>query len=330
MAGAFRYGKEGRMTTRTFATMSVFRSRLLLTAGLAACVGVMVGAGTAFAHNIPTTSLFFQMTGVACAPQCGGNLNETPSFTTQNGPTVDKGEALLEGAGNNAFVSGFSDFGRAGVFAHVETEAQQHGNGIMLAVAAARWIDFVTPTSPTLPAGTPVQVTASFGMDGIANASGGFFSPSGNPNAAGITATWIFNSFMFSDFEFSPELCAGDPSQIACGVLPPGTPFHSDGTMTFNLEVGQTFIFTGQLQVVATADSFASEDGAFASSSVDTDASRTGEFFLQPLGDFTLVTASGHDYSPTGVPSSPVPQPAALILVGLGAATLGVLRRRRE
>jgi hypothetical protein len=180
MAGAFRYGKEGRMTTRTFATMSVFRSRLLLTAGLAACVGVMVGAGTAFADNIPTTSLFFQMTGVACAPECGPHLNETPSFTTQNGPTVDKGEALLEGAGNNAFVSGFSDFGRSGVFAHLETEAQQHGNGLMLAVVAARWIDFVTPASPTLPAGTPVQVTASFGMDGIANASGGFLSAAGS------------------------------------------------------------------------------------------------------------------------------------------------------
>lgn len=315
------------MTTRTFATVRVF---VLLTAGLAACFGAIPGIGTAFAANIPTTSLFFQMTGVACAPQCGPNLNETPSFTTQNGPTVDNGEALLGGAGNNAFVSGFSDFGKAGVLAHVETEAQQHGNGQMLAVAAARWTDFVTPTSPSLPAGTAVQVKATFGMQGIADVSGGSLSPSGNPNAAGISATWIFISFMFTDFEFSPELCAGDPSQIGCGVLPAGIDFQSDGTAIFNLEIGQTFAFNGQLQVVATAGSFAAEDGAFASSSVTSDASHTGQFFLQPLGDFTLVTASGHDYSPTGVPSSSAPQPTAAMLVGLGAAILAVLRRPRR
>jgi hypothetical protein len=57
------------------------------------------------------------------------------------------------------------------------------------------------------------------------------------------------------------------------------------------------------------------------------DAANTFRFTIDPLGDFSYITASGNSYL-TQTPPPPVPEPATLVLVGVGLAA-GARRRRR-
>jgi len=73
-------------------------------------------------------------------------------------------------------------------------------------------------------------------------------------------------------------------------------------------------------------------DTAISSCSFDGDALHTSTATLQPLGDFTLVAASGHDYSAPVTPPASAPEPGTLALVvsGLVPAALSLRRRKAQ
>ena len=269
------------------------------------------------------------MQGTVCAHDCGRAFDQTLSFTTNNAPTVDPLEVLLGGANNNAFVSGVSDFGHARVLAETDTFSTGPGNASMLAASAAIWTDYFTINS-ALAAGTVVQAMASIDMEGITDVSEGAIGPDGGPLANRTDAFWSFFASMQnlnnpSDYGF---LCA-DWQDPVC-LLPPNVPFGSHRAVTFNLVVGDVTEITGLMQVVAGSGTLANVPGEVASASVISAADHSAHFFLQPLGDFTLVSASGHDYLPSAASPAPdvVPEPTSMLLVGSGVAAMLVRRRR--
>lgn len=294
---------------------------------VALCVGSIGEIRTALAD--PVTSLFFQMQGTVCAPQCGAPLNVTFNPSTNNGPTSDPIEVLLGGAGNNASVSGFADFGHLGVLAEADTQAMTAGSGSLSALASASFTEPLTVTSSTLAPGTIVTAMAVVGMDGIAQVSGGTLSP--EPRQAVTSAQWNFFASMrdLSNPTNSVSICLD--SLVACdppgGLLGPNVPFEVTEPFVFTFEVGETPTIEGQLLAGATAGSAALGDGAFASQSVTSFAFHTANFYLQPLDDFTLVSASGHDYSLPA--STSVPEPNSVLLVAGALSALLVVRRRR-
>ena len=78
--------------------------------------------------------------------------------------------------------------------------------------------------------------------------------------------------------------------------------------------VGQEFALNAYLTAAV---------GAFTPGAAD--ASHTLRFFLTPLDDFTYTAASGRDYSRPGT----VPEPATVVMCGLGMSLLAARRRRR-
>ena len=311
----------------SFVHSFVFRGTpALLTVSL--CLGIIGEIRTALAD--PMTSLFFQMQGTVCAPQCGAPLNVTFNPSTNNGPTSDPIEVLLGGASNNASVSGFADFGHLGVLAEADTQAMNTGaSGLMLAQAAASFTEPFAVTSSTLAPGTIVKAMAVVGMDGIAQVSGGTLSP--EPGQAVTSAQWNFFVSMQDLSNPTNFVTICQDSLVACdppgGLLGPNVPFEVTNPFVFTFVVGETPIIEGQLLAGATAGSAAFGDGAFASQSVTSFAFHTANFYLQPLDDFTLVSSSGHDYSLPA--STSVPEPNSVLLFAGWLSALLIVRRRR-
>jgi hypothetical protein len=303
----------------------VFRGTpALLTVSL--CLGIIGETRTALAD--PVTSLFFQMQGTVCAPNCGQPLNVTFNPSTTNGPTSDQ-QVLLGGANNNASVSGVADFGHLGVLAEVDTQAMTGGLGNLSALTSASFTEPLMVTSPTLAPGTIVKAMAVVGMDGIAEVSGGALSP--DPGGAVTSAQWSFFASMQDLNNPINSLSVCLDSLVQCdptdpsSLLGPNVPFEVTKPFVFTFVVGETPVIVGQLLVVASAAASAFEDGAFASESVTSFAFHTANFYLQPLDDFTLVSASGHDYS---LPVSTAPEPNSVLLVAGALSALLIVRRR--
>jgi hypothetical protein len=108
-------------------------------------------------------------------------------------------------------------------------------------------------------------------------------------------------------------------------LFPANVPFLFERSVEFVVTIGEQFGITGALAAEAIANASAVQPGD-ETSFLLADAFRTANFYFQPLDDFTLVAASGHDYSPPSTPTA-VPEPGSLTLF-VGIAALGTARRR--
>jgi len=191
--------------------------------------------------------------------------------------------------------------------------------------STAEWLDFGVPTSSTLPNGSAVSLEVDMFLQGNTDLHGSIESnlPVAVFQSGVITFTGDSptpqNSTLVGRLCGSTDLAAVY-TPPGCGPIPLNAFFEGDLSVMIDLVVGQSIGIEGQLEVIAAGT--ASAAGGSLSGSAD--GTNAATFVLKPLDDFTLVTASGHDYS-----TAPEPGSLALGAVGLlGVGTLRVSRRR--
>jgi hypothetical protein len=314
---------------RIRAAVAVFTSVLLLVPGVARAV---------------TFDLVSWTTEADVGLQVTGGLVLTVPASTVNGPTSNFGVPLSAGVGAGISADAFADAGLLKADASAAANAFLGVPGsFAFGGGDTRFKDYFIPESTLLPAGTPVTVLGTLAVSGTFDAEGVALGPS----AGGLAMLQFFASQ--SVFRAAPDgsidftsslgqthICAGtliDGVPAGCsfgdGVFPvggPPLPFQTTSTFTADLVIGQIYALIGVLNIfvdanASVADLLGSPDST-ASFTASLDALHTGHTFLDPLGDFSIVSASGHDYSslagpPGGPPSVPGPGSAALLTTGL-------------
>lgn len=171
--------------------------------------------------------------------------------------------------------------------------------------AESGFVDSFTVTSSTLPVGTLVTLGATLDYSG---------SWVGTAGAAGG------RPLSFGRWGISLQVKQGTGTLLSLseGWYNGGTTgtVSSSESGTFNVRVGDSFALISKLGI----DGYTWYWGTFIQ-----DFGNTGEVFLSGPDGVTLVSQSGHDYR---FPTSSVPEPALLALLGLASA--GVARRARR
>lgn len=308
-----------------------------------------LGSGAAYADLTPSTGAEVQVLGGAT----GGNFQDQQNPPNVDGPSsasVSKGIAGSDGSTAGASASAFANFGALGVGGSgggSTPPASSSAVGSGTAQASAFWDDFLTaipnPDSLLVP-GAPVTATLTLGLDfensllALNNATG-FFSyeflagivPIDPVTGVRLDSITVLDACLVVD---------SDPDHRGCTVgsdvidVPGNTngqplaiqfaPIALPVAILQPFEVGVGLAFFGECNVGPNAT-------AISSCSFDGDAMHTSTATLQPLGDFTLVAASGHDYSAPVTPPGSAPEPGtwALIVSGLVPAALSLRRRGR-
>lgn len=334
--------------------MRIDRSRFSSYRALAASICVLVlgvGSGAACADMTPTTGVDVQVTAGAT----GGNAQDSQNPVNINAPSsgsVSKNVDGSDGSTGGASATGFADFGRLGVGGSGSAStppASSIAGGSGSALASAFWDDFLTavPNSKSsLVPGAPVTANLSLDLDfenstlALNNADSTFAYElfAGivlTDPATGVrsSATVLDDCFVFNDPDFT-RFCFAGADRI-------DIPGNTSGPMNVHLAPVTLPIAIGQPFELGVGLSFnggcaaGPNDTAISSCSFDGDAMHTSTATLQPLGDFTLNAASGHDYAlPITTPPGSVPEPGSLALIvsGLVPAALSLRRRanRRE
>jgi len=330
--------------------MSSFPSRFAFLCARAIFLGAFVGVpglGTAFAAMIPTTSA----TVTALTGGTAGAFFDMQQNINQPGPTLASvsvgGAAGSDGSTSAASASAVANFGALGVMGggSGSTPPIISTTGVSSdSTAFASWDDFFTavpnggsPLAPGAPVVANLNLDLSFTntLEAINNAVGTFsydvfifFAPidpvTGLPtNPLLIDDCLSFNPDPESNFCDAGSHFIGIPAdtngQHLTAQLGP-IALQVAILQPFELSVGVTF--EGQC-------TSGPNPTAVSSCTFVGDALHTSNAFLQPLGDFTLIAASGHVYAPGITPPGSVPEPAslALILTGLVPAALWLRRR---
>lgn len=322
----------------------------IICAGATSFCALMAAAesGSAYANTVPSTTAQVMVEGGAT----DGNFGDQQSFTNLDAPSLASTSKVITGSDGSiagASATAFADFGTLGVRGSAGSSAalaSSRAVGSASAVASASWGDFLTaipnPGSLLVP-GTSVTATLTLGLDfqnsllALNNAQGGFayelfagivFTDPITGAQSSLTA--LDDCFAVGDFDF--QFCGVGSTHI-------GIPGNTSGPLAVQLapialplailqpfELGVGLTFDGQCNAGPGFD-------VISSCTFDGDALHTSTATLHPLGDFTLVAASGHDYaSTTPTPTGNVAEPATLALIGCGLAPMLLssrLRRRK-
>lgn len=332
--------------------MRIDLSRFSSNRGLASSICVFVlaaGSGAAHADMTPTTGVNVQ---VIVGATDATTSQDQPSITNANAPSsasVNRNVAGSDGSTGGASAAAFADFGTLGVSGTgggSTPPAMTRADGFGAALASAFWDDFLTavpnPDSLLVP-GAPVTATLTLDLHfdnsllALNNATG-FFN---YEIFAGLVPIDPVTGARSDSITLLDDCLVVDPDHRSCTVGSqlvdiPGNTNGQPLTIQFApidlpIAIGQPFelgvglSFEGQC-------SAGPNDTAISSCSFGGDALHTSTTTLQPVGDFTLVAASGHDYaSPTPPPGSiPEPGTLALIACGLVPVALSLRRQRRK
>ena len=276
----------------------------------------------------------------------GGAYSDTSTVTTpgaSSAASASVGAATVGADGSHADASGaaFANFGTLGVAGsgNALTPPATPTTGVASdALASAFWDDALTPVpiaGSGLASGT--QVIADLNLDlRFTNALFAFNNGTGffhYEMVVAVGATVVLSACLVTDpgnIEFIALNC---PDGVQSTIV--GIPANNNDPLTIQLasialpltilqpfELSASLVFDGQC-------TSGPNDTQFSSCVFDGDALHTSNAFLQPLGDFTLVAASGHDYSlpapPNGAPES---GSLALMIAALVPAALSLRRRR--
>ncbi len=307
-------------------------------------------SGFANADMAPTTGVGVQViVGATDVTTSQNQQFPPPNVNTPSSAFVSGDINGSDGSTAGASAAAFADFGTLGVSA-TGGGSTPPGNsrsvGSASTLASAFWDDFLTaipnPDSLLVP-GAPVTATLTLDLHfdnsllAINNANGGF----AYDLFAGIVSIDPVTGVQSSSTLFDDCFVLGDSPFDFCdvGSTRIDMPGNTNGPLTLQLapitlplailqpfELGVGLFVEGQCGA-------GPNDTAISSCSFGADALHTSTATLQPLGDFTLVAASGHDYSLSVTPpSGSVPEPGSLALVvsALLPAALSLRRRQRE
>lgn len=328
--------------------MSIHRSRLdgrCVRAASICVVAVAAGSGAAYADMTPTTGVDVQAT----AATTGGVLQDQQNFTnpnTSSSASVSRSVAGGDGSTAGASASAFADFGTLGVSGSgggSTPPANPRTGASGSTLASAFWDDFLTampnPDSLLVP-GTPVTATLTMDLHFdnsllALNNGTGFFS---YEIFAGLVPIDPVTGARSNAITVLDDCLVVDPDHRDCTV---GSRLVDIGANTGDqaltiqfapvalpiailqpFELGVGLVFDGECNI-------GPNDTAVSSCSYSGDALHTSIATLQPLGNFTLVAASGHDYAPVVTPPASAPEPGTLALIACGLVPLALSLRRR-
>ena len=165
------------------------------------------------------------------------------------------------------------------------------------AEASAIFLDTLKFESTSLPTGTLVQLAWAIDLD---------YTLSGACDPT-LQSSRSFVHARLHSFSFDDDTCDAFDVNNGAGVT--------------TVRIGDELAFQAILTVDTTGPGPASVAGL-------ADAAHTFRFTIDPLGAFFYTTASGNSYA---TQTTPVPEPASLMLVGTGvAAVFGARYRRRR
>ena len=313
---------------------------------LAVCaLALALLSGVASADMTPTTGVGVQViVGATDVTTSQHQEFPPPNANAPSSASVSGGANGSDGSTAGASATAFADFGTLGVSGSGGGSTPP-GNSRSVSststLASAFWGDFLTaipnPDSLLVP-GAPVTATLTLDLHfdnsilATNNANGGF----AYDLFAGIVSTDPVTGVQSSSTLFDDCFVLGDSVFDFCdaGSTRIGMPGNTDGPLTVQLApvslplaILQPFELGVGLSMQGECNA-GPNDTAISSCSFGADALHTSTTTLQPQGDFTLVAASGHDYSSITTPPGSAPEPGTLALIACALAALALSLRR--